>query len=283
MLVKKTDVLVIGGGPAGSTVATHLCRKGWHVTLLEKDHHPRFHIGESLLPRNLELFEQLGVLDEIKKIGVVKNGADFTLPDSDRYVTYDFSDAMEPSIPTAFQVRRSELDHILLNNSKSNGVEVFEGFKATHLDLDHSDKVVVTAIDNDKKEYQYEAKFLIDASGRDTYLASKLSLKSKNPYHNSAAVFGHFSDVVRRDNGEQGNISIYWFEHGWFWLIPLRDGITSVGAVCWPEYLKTREGALESFLMNTIKSCKPLAQRMENAKLETTVTATGNFSYHSNT
>src|SRR5262249_30273796 len=105
------DVLVIGGGPAGSTASTILKRKGWHVVLIEKDVHPRFHIGESLLPRNLPIFDELGVMEDIARIGIVKRGADFTLPDYSGHITVEFSNALDPQPPTAFQVKRAQFDH----------------------------------------------------------------------------------------------------------------------------------------------------------------------------
>ncbi len=280
--VHHSDILVIGGGPAGSTVSTLLQRKGWTVTLLEKEYHPRFHIGESLLPRNLDVFKKLGVLEEVEKIGIKKLGADFTPPfDNSEYVMFDFSKAMDPEYPTAFQVRRSEFDHLLLENSKKNDVNVLEGYDAVSFDLSQNDQVTVVAKDESNTEHTFNAKFLIDASGRDTFLSSKLKLKQKNPKHNSAAVFGHFSGVTRREGEHQGNISIYWFDYGWFWLIPLKDGTTSIGAVCWPEYLKMRNVPLDEFLLNTIKRCEPLYERVKDGKLETKATATGNFSYQS--
>ena len=111
------DVLVIGGGPAGSTVSTYLRREGWNVVLLEKDQHPRFHIGESLLPRNLPIFDEMGVAEKIRNIGVLKRGADFTLPGESAYVIADFSKALDPSPPTAYQVKRAEFDEVLLRHA----------------------------------------------------------------------------------------------------------------------------------------------------------------------
>ena len=119
------DVLVIGGGPAGSTAATLLAEKGHRVTLLEKAHHPRFHIGESLLPANLPLFEKLGVGAEIAAIGMQKWGAEFVSPWHEHRQTFEFADAWDKSMPLAYQVRRSEFDYMLLRNCASKGARVF--------------------------------------------------------------------------------------------------------------------------------------------------------------
>lgn len=276
------DVVVIGGGPGGSTAASLLQEKGWRVVLLEKDCHPRFHIGESLLPMNLPILERLGVLEQVKKIGVTKYGAEFGAAGlADTCQTIYFSNAMDKTVPYAFQVRRSEFDHLLLQNSVTKGVAVYQNCTVTDVTFRPGQTTVLRAKDEYSAEQVWETRFVIDASGRDTLLARKLSLKRKNPKHQSAAIFGHFKDVVRRSGQDAGNISIYWFQHGWCWMIPLRDGVTSVGAVCWPEYLKTRTTEPAEFLWKTLKLCPDVWQRMGNAQLVSEVRATGNYSYQS--
>jgi len=275
-----TDVLVIGGGPGGSTIAALLREKGWRVTLLEKDRHPRFHIGESLLPLNLPILERLGVLEQVKAIGVVKYGAEFGVEHgADKRQTIYFGNALDKGHPYAFQVRRSEFDHLLLRNSAIKGVDVREGIRVQEVGFQHDATALISAVDEGGERRQWRARFLVDASGRDTFLARKLDLKKKNPKHQSAAIFSHFKHVVRRPGRDEGNIGIYWFEHGWFWMIPLRDGVMSVGAVCWPEYLKTRKTDLETFLWDTIKLCPPVFERMQQAIRCDEARATGNYSY----
>ena len=281
---QRCDVLVIGGGPAGSTAATLLQERGWRVVLLEQDRHPRFHIGESLLPMNLPILERLGVLEQVKAIGVVKYGAEFAGAegyDGQRHTIY-FGNAMDKNHPYAYQVRRSEFDHLLLSNSAARGVEVHEGVRVKDVELRPGQTSMVHAVENESNQTQtWETRFVVDASGRDTFLSRKLGLKRKNPKHQSAAVFGHFKNVVRRPGRDHGNIGIYWFRHGWFWVIPLRDGVTSVGAVCWPEYLKTRRGDLATFLQETIALCPEVQARMANAEACDEIRATGNYSYRS--
>ena len=129
----------------------------------------------------------------------------------------------------------------------------------------------------------WTCRFFVDASGRDTLLSGQLRLKEKNPHHASAAMFGHFKDVERRQGEYEGNISVYWFEHGWFWMIPLRDGTMSVGAVCRPAYLKQRTGSVQEYLLKTIELAHPeMRHRMRNAVLiDNQARATGNYSYRS--
>ncbi|HSC00633.1 MAG TPA: tryptophan 7-halogenase, partial [Burkholderiaceae bacterium] len=129
---------------------------------------------------------------------------------------------------------------------------------------------------------RWRTKFVIDASGRDTLLANQFDWKRKNPKHNSAALFGHFHGAHRLEGKLEGNISIFWFEHGWFWFIPLADGSTSVGAVCWPYYLKSRDKPLREFFADTIAMAPGLQERLRDATLiDDMVYATGNYSYAS--
>ena len=273
------EVLVVGGGPAGSTVAALLAERGVQVVLLEKDHHPRFHIGESLLPLNVPLFERLGVAGDVKRIGMPKWGVDFVSPAHSRTVTFEFGDAWDKSLPYSFQVRRSEFDHILLRNAAAKGATVIEGCRVTGLDLDHPDGVEATAKAENGQEQRWKARFLIDASGRDTLVASKLGLKARNRRHASAAIYGHFTGARRQPGRAEGNISIFWFEHGWFWFIPLADGTTSIGAVCPPDYLKTRKSDMTTFFHETIAKAPKLVELLASATLSDPPTGTGNYSY----
>src|SRR5713101_1394601 len=122
-------------------------------------------------------------------------------------------------------------------------------------------------------------RFVVDASGRETFLANRFNIKSRNPVHSSSAVFGHFKGAVRRPGRDEGNISVYWFDHGWYWMIPLRDGAMSVGAVCWTYYMKSRKVSVDQFLLDTIALCPMMAERLKDAKLMAPALATGNFSY----
>jgi flavin-dependent dehydrogenase len=275
------DVLVIGGGPAGSTIAALLARQGRRVVLLEKDRHPRFHIGESLLPGNVELFDRLGLRDEVDRIGLPKFGIEFVPPDSGARSYVDFSAGWDPSKDSAWQVRRSQLDELLFRNAARQGALAFEDAKVRQVDFD-ADGASVQALLRDGAERHWRTRFVVDASGRDTVLASKFGCKRKNPRHNSTALFGHFRDARRLQGKREGNISICWFEHGWFWFIPLADGTTSVGAVCWPYYLKARDKPLQAYFLDTLALCPELHDRLRDATLvDDAVHATGNFSYAS--
>ena len=270
------DVLVIGGGPAGSTIATLLARRGWGVTLLEKAQHPRFHIGESLLPMNMPILERLGVLEQVRAIGVLKLGADFPIDDGS-YNSFPFARALDPENGYAFHVKREEFDQLLFEHARREGVDAREQVKVERVEFD-GDATMVHARGRDGA-LQFRPRYLIDASGRDAFLGGKLGLKRRNPRHQSAALFSHYTGVERRPGDDAGNVSIIRHPFGWLWLIPLRDGVTSVGAVCSPEYLKQRRGDSEAFLRQTLESVPAAAERMRGAVRIAPVHATGNYAY----
>ncbi len=278
---RDCDVLVIGGGPAGSTVAALLAEKGYRVGLLEKARHPRFHIGESLLPANLPLLEKLGIRAEVEAIGMEKWGAEFVSPwHDDRSQTFEFADAWDKSMPHAYQVRRSEFDEILIRNAARKGAEVIEGCRVRDVEFlpDDTGAIVRAEHDNGRSE-TWQCRFLIDASGRDTFLGNRFKAKHRNPRHNSSSLYGHFKGARRHAGKKEGYITIFWFDHGWFWFIPLADGVTSVGAVTWPYFMKTRKKPLREFFLDLIAMCPALSERLEDAELVSEVEATGNFSY----
>jgi flavin-dependent dehydrogenase len=280
----RCEVLVIGGGPAGSTISALLAQRGRDVVMLEKSRHPRFHIGESLLPLNKDLFERLGVAAEIEAIGMPKYGVEFVAPPvgttAAKTSQLDFADAWDKAFPGAYQVRRADFDHVLFKNAVRKGAHAIEGCRVTRVDFNGGGADVATRLE-DGGERTWRTRFVVDASGRDTFLANRFGSKERNKEHNSAAIFGHFAGATRLPGRSAGNISIFWFDHGWFWFIPLTGDATSIGAVCWPYYMKTRKTEPRQFLLDTIALCPALAERLRNATLVSPVTATGNYSYSS--
>ncbi|HVJ54214.1 MAG TPA: NAD(P)/FAD-dependent oxidoreductase [Aliidongia sp.] len=275
------DVLVIGGGPAGSTIAALLAERGKSVALVDKDRHPRFHIGESLLPFNMPLFDALGVREEIERMGMPKFGIEFVSPHHAKPSLLEFRSGWRKEMDYSFQVRRSDFDHILLRNAAAKGAAVVEACRITEIEFPEAGGAVAAGTDENGTVRRWQARFVVDATGRDTFLASKLKRKQRNRRHESAAIFGHFTGAERLEGRAEGNISIFWFDKGWFWFIPLADGATSVGAVCKPETFKDRDGDVTSLFMALIASCPALAHRLRDATLAGPATATGNYSYES--
>jgi flavin-dependent dehydrogenase len=280
--IEQCDVAVIGGGPAGSTAAALLARRGYRVIALEKAHHPRFHIGESLLPMNLPVFERLGVLDKVRALGVFKPGADFEADNERGYNTYAFDRAIGNSPPHAYQVWRQDFDKMLYEHARECGADAREGHEVVTVEQRGPRETRLDIQTDDGRSYRLQASYVVDASGRDALLATKRKLRRKNSQHQSAAIFGHYRGAERRAGEDAGNISIYSFEHGWMWMIPLPDGVMSVGAVCRPDYLKQRKGRTVEFLRDTLKRSPALWRRVAPAELiGNEVRVTGNYSYDS--
>jgi flavin-dependent dehydrogenase len=279
------DVVVIGGGPAGSAVSTLLANLGHDVVMFEKEHHPRFHIGESLLPMNMPLFDRLGVRQEVERIGITKHGAEFVSPWHDHASDFFFADALDKNFPYAVHVRRSEFDELLFRNAGKRGARTLEGVRVSHVDFESANvtegRPVVKVKAEDGTETIWRPRFVIDASGRDTLLSNQFAIKQKHRKHTSAALFGHFVNAKRNSGDREGNITLFWFDHGWFWFIPLKDGTTSVGAVANPGYFKTRKSDPSAFLMQTIALAPKLAERLKDATMVEAATATGNYAYES--
>jgi flavin-dependent dehydrogenase len=274
------DVLVIGGGPAGSTAAALLAGQGRDVVLLEKDAHPRFHIGESLLPRNLAIFDRLGLREAVDRLGMLKPGAEMISDITGERVDFDFATGIDRNFTYSYHVRRSEFDALLFSHATRQGVRTLEETRVLSLDragTDHALSVLAQQTDGTKR--QFAPRFVLDASGRDTFLASRLRLKRADKSNNTAAVYAHFRDVDRRDGRMAGCISIHLAADGWFWVIPLRDGITSIGFVGTQAAFRHRSGTPAALLQQRIDSSPTLSPRMSRAGRVSDVMTAGNYSY----
>ena len=277
------DVLVVGGGPAGSTISALLAEQGWDVHVLEKDSHPRFHIGESLLPQSIPMLRRLGVLADVEKIGLIKYGAELVSHRFGRSQMFYFAKAFDESQPYAFEVKRAEFDAILANNAVAKGARFFEAVRAQRVEFRPGQTSLIYTEDREGRARTWEARFVVDASGRDTFLSGQLGGKHRSKKHGSAAIFGHFEGVTRLPGRDEGNITAGWLDDGWCWLIPFKDGTMSVGVVCHPDYIKSRNVSLDQFLLDTLRQSPPIAKRMEQARPLTPTYAAANFSYRRDT
>ncbi|HEX7438437.1 MAG TPA: tryptophan 7-halogenase, partial [Caldimonas sp.] len=201
-------------------------------------------------------------------------------PDHDHTSLIEFADGWDKKLPYAWQVRRSELDELLFRHAARKGARTVEGCRARQVTFDAEGATVQVEAEGGATR-SWRTRFVVDASGRDTLLANLFGCKQKNPRHNSSALYAHYTGVERLAGKLEGNISIFWFAHGWFWLIPLADGVTSIGAVCWPYYLKSRTRPLDEFFGDTLALCPALAKRVGDGERVSEVYATGNYSYSS--
>lgn len=272
------DVAIIGGGPAGSTAGALLAKSGWRVIVFERCTHPRFHIGESLLPMNLPVFEALGVLEGVRQIGVRKPGADFTVAAGGSHLSFPFAKALGPSPDHAFQVTRSEFDALLAANCERAGATFCSNIEVTAASRDGA-ATTLTCQDSNGAQWTCSGRYLIDASGQATTLARQYGWRRRDPQHAAAAMFRHYRNGQRRDAAEAGNISVYRVPHGWLWMIPLRDNTMSVGAVCDARYMRTRDGDLEAFFTNTVNACAAAGARLADATPVNDVRVAANYSY----
>jgi flavin-dependent dehydrogenase len=277
------DVVIIGGGPGGSTLASSLAKRGRRALVLEREKFPRFHIGESLLPCSRSVFHTLGLDDELERRFIRKYGARFLCSTTKRTNTYHFAEAYDASFEYAYQVPRAEFDKVLLDHAKLLGAEVREEWEVTEVIFDGSRALGVRArsVHEPSKIEEIRAPIIADATGRDTLLASRTRRKAHIPRLDKTAFFSHFRGTFRQEGLEEGNIQIVIFEHGWFWFIPFRGDLTSVGAVVSSDWIKQREKneSLDAFFMRTVAQSSWASEFLSSAKQERSVGALADFSY----
>jgi flavin-dependent dehydrogenase len=274
------DALVIGGGPGGSTVATFLALSGKRVLVLEKEHFPRFHIGESLLPYNRPIFREMGVLSALEAAGFPqKLGAQFHLGNASKALKLVFSNGCFTRETTAFQVERSTFDHILLKHASRSGAEVREGWTVTNFSTSPGEVRVEARNETGTKE-TFNARFLVDASGRANFTGNQENLRITHPNLKKLAVFGHFENVTLDEGSHRGDTLIVRSENKWFWIIPISATKTSVGCVLDHEdYAEVKSGPAQVF-EKMWRSSAAMRERMESARLVGSIQTTSDFSYY---
>src|SRR5512143_474077 len=237
------DAVVIGGGPAGSTVATSLARAGRSVAVFEKEKFPRFHVGESLLPFSLPIFEKIGVAEKIRAAGFQeKYGAFFWNEQTGGTRSVVFEDSWDDRHPMAYQVKRGEFDELLLRHSEACGAAVREGTAIREVIFEGGRAVGVVARGRGGQDEEVRAKVVVDASGQTAFLSNKLGTRRFDRKLKRAAVFAHYEGVRRPAGKAAGDILLPIDDGVWYWIIPFSDGTASIGAVFDPVRTRGPEG-----------------------------------------
>ena len=278
---ESVDVVVIGGGPAGSTAAGFLAQSGARVHLFERERFPRYHIGESLLSATLPILDALGVTSAIEEAGFIrKPGGTFVW--GSRGEPWSFFFREDPGGRRhAFHVLRSQFDHILLRHAASLGAEVREGHRVVSMEYDQaSGRTRVVAENESGVRIATDAAWVIDASGQHALLGSRDRLREFNPFFKNLAVFGYYENAERLDGPVTGNILSAAFADGWFWFIPLHDGTTSVGAVVDAHrFAGEAAGDALPLYLRLIAACEPVAKRVQRATLVSAIRVIRDYSY----
>ena len=288
---KKYDVIVVGGGPAGSTAASLLARRGYDVLLLEKEKFPRDHVGESMLPFCYRLFDDLGVRDEMARRFVRKPGVRFVDRFGNAATTWCFSHVIHDETYLSFQVNRSEFDTILLNNARRLGTEVREEVKVQNVDLSAADTVIVETVDVDGVERVHNARFLVDASGRDALIGSKMGWRKPREELDRTALWSHWTGVTMSGGLEEGCSVIVYIgqqKKGWIWIFPLTADRITAGVVMQNSYIRECRRQLQidgsidwksDLMYQELRNSPYMASLLDGSTQALPVLVNGNYSY----
>jgi flavin-dependent dehydrogenase len=277
--MERRQVVVIGAGPSGAIAAALLKRKGHDVLVIERQHFPRFSIGESLLSHCLDFVEEAGMLDAVNAAGFQrKNGAAFAW--GERYSAFDFGDTFSEGKPTTFQVQRADFDKLLADQAALQGVEIRYGQAIAKVDFSLA-KPQLGVQREDGSEYRVEADFVLDASGYGRVLPRLLDLEAPSNFPVRQAVFTHIEDRIDSPAFDREKILITTHptkRDVWFWTIPFSGGRCSVGVVAAAEHFKGRTDDLDACLRGFIDETPSLAGVLDNAVWDTPARTIGGYS-----
>jgi flavin-dependent dehydrogenase len=277
--MEHRQVVVIGAGPSGAIAAALLKRKGHDVLMIERQHFPRFSIGESLLSHCLDFVEEAGMLDAVNAAGFqMKNGAAFAW--GDQYSAFDFGDTFSHGKPTTFQVQRADFDKLLADQAALQGVEIRYGEAIVSADFTLA-KPQLDVLREDGSQYRVEADFVLDASGYGRVLPRLLDLEAPSNFPVRQAVFTHIEDKIDSPTFEREKILITTHPTHrdiWFWTIPFSNGRCSVGVVAAAEHFEGRMDNLDECLRGFIAETPSLAGVLNNAVWDTPARTIGGYS-----
>lgn len=268
--VTHTDVVVVGGGPSGATCATLLAKQGLAVELFEREHFPRFHIGESMIPDTYHVMQRTGMLDKMKGSHFVKkHSVQFVNQKGKLSEPFYFGEHDPHEKSQTWQVRRSEFDLVNLNNARDHGVKVTEGARVLEVIFEGTKAVGVRVKPEDGPEREVRAKVVVDASGQSTLIIDRFGLREWDPQLKKAALWTYWKGAYRDAGRDEGATIVIQTEgkKGWFWYIPLHDDVISVGVVADHDYLfKNRESKdLEKVYFEEVGRAPGVQPRIANA------------------
>src|SRR4051812_19815411 len=276
------DVAIIGGGPAGSTAAALLARAGRNVVALERDEFPRFHIGESLLPFSMQAFTRLGLHEKFAKAGFMdKFGGEMYGACGGDGVKFYFEDGFRSQTDRSYQVTRADFDKLLLDHAAENGAEVREETGVDHIEFSEERASLKISSRHNGTQEEIRARYVIDASGRNSILSAKFKLKKNYEHLQKLSIFAHYDGMIRAD-GRDGTLTrMVRAIDRWFWVIPLSATRTSVGVVLDGDVYKNSKLSAEDFLEQAIQDQPLLMEQMRHAERVTPVRTAADFSYRS--
>lgn len=268
---QQVDVAVIGGGPSGATAATVLAQQGFAVALFEREHFPRFHIGESMIPNTYPVLKRTGMLEKMKGSHFVKKySVQFVNQRGKLSEPFYFDEHNPHESSQTWQVRRSEFDQINLDNAREHGVLVHEGTRVLEVMFDGNRAIGVRVKPEDGPYREVLAKVVIDASGQSTLIIDRFGLREWDPALKKAALWTYWKGAYRDTGRDEGATIVIQTEgkKGWFWYIPLHDDIVSVGVVADGEYLlKSRANKdLEAIYFEEVSKAPGLQPRIAGAR-----------------
>ena len=282
--VTETDVVVIGGGPAGATASTLIAQRGFRVQLFERETFPRFHIGESMIPETYWVLERLNMLPKMRASRFVhKHSVQFVSANGRQSAPFYFYDNKPHECSQTWQVVRSEFDLMMLNNAREHGVEAHEGVRVLDVIFD-GDRATGVRIQNpDGSVRQVYAQVIIDASGQSGLLMNRLKTRVWDPVLNKGAIWTYWEGAYRDTGRDEGATIVLQTENrkGWFWYIPLHDNRVSVGVVAPFDYLFKDRGPHEQVYREEVERCPAVRDRIANAKQATGYFKTRDYSYRS--
>lgn len=267
------DVIVIGGGPAGAATAERLARRGRDVVVLEKEHFPRFHVGESLLPCSVPLLTELGVTEQMNERFLPKHAAQFVTADGSLQRRYPFAEGLVEHPASAWEVDRASFDALILEAAERAGARVEQGMEVRAVDFDR-DGVTITC----RGGRHFRAQVVVDASGQTALLGARLGLRRMDAELKNVALFAHFEGARRESGDREGDITIVLDPAGWWWVIPLRGDRTSVGFVA-PRRAFGGRKPDEAFYTQRIEATPVLAERLRGAKRVAPVGSVSDYSF----